>query len=60
MEIIWLSGYTDKEKIAIAKGYLIPRQIRENGLRPEEINFSEECPGDDHPRLYARGGRPQS
>jgi ATP-dependent Lon protease len=43
MEIIWLSGYTDNEKIAIAKGYLIPRQIRENGLRPEEISFSDEA-----------------
>lgn len=39
MEIIFLSGYTDKEKIAIAKGYLIPRQIRENGLRKKEIKF---------------------
>ena len=43
MEIIWLSGYTDNEKVAIAKGYLIPRQIRENGLRPEEISFSDEA-----------------
>ncbi len=42
MEVIYLSGYTDKEKIAIAKGYLIPRQIRENGLRPAEVNFSDE------------------
>jgi ATP-dependent Lon protease len=42
MEVIYLSGYTDKEKIAIANGYLIPRQIRENGLRPEEIVFSDE------------------
>ena len=41
MEIIFLSGYTDKEKIAIAKGYLIPRQIRENGLRKSEIKFSD-------------------
>ena len=40
MEIIFLSGYTDKEKVAIAKGYLIPRQIRENGLRKKEIGFS--------------------
>ena len=40
MEIIFLSGYTDKEKIAIAKGYLLPRQIRENGLRKKEIKFS--------------------
>ena len=42
MEVIYLSGYTDREKIAIAKGYLIPRQIRENGLRPEEIDFRDE------------------
>ena len=41
MEIIKLSGYTDKEKKAIAKGYLIPRQIRENGLRSEEISFTD-------------------
>lgn len=42
MEVIYLSGYTDNEKIAIAKGYLIPRQIRENGLRPSEVGFSDE------------------
>jgi ATP-dependent Lon protease len=40
MEIIFLSGYTDREKVAIAKGYLIPRQIRENGLRKKEIRFT--------------------
>ncbi|RMF46366.1 MAG: endopeptidase La [Anaerolineae bacterium] len=43
MEIIRLSGYTEHEKIIIAQQYLIPRQIRENGLRPEEITFSEEA-----------------
>jgi len=43
MEILRLSGYTEQEKIAIAQGYLIPRQIRENGLRPEEITFQEEA-----------------
>ena len=41
MEIIKLSGYTDREKKSIAKGYLIPRQIKENGLRPEEISFTD-------------------
>lgn len=41
MEIINLSGYTEREKIAIVKGYLIPRQLRENGLRAEEINFTD-------------------
>jgi ATP-dependent Lon protease len=43
MEVIQLSGYTDKEKIAIARHYLIPRQIKENGLRPEEISFTDEA-----------------
>ncbi|GAB4475073.1 MAG: endopeptidase La [Anaerolineales bacterium] len=43
MEVIQLSGYTDREKIAIARHYLIPRQIRENGLRPEEISFTDEA-----------------
>ncbi len=43
MEIINLSGYTENEKCAIAKQYLIPRQIRENGLRSEEIEFTDEA-----------------
>jgi ATP-dependent Lon protease len=42
MEIIFLSGYTESEKIAIAKGYLIPRQIRENSLRENEVAFTDE------------------
>jgi len=43
MEVIQLSSYTEEEKIKIAQGYLVPRQIRENGLRPEEIVFEEEA-----------------
>lgn len=43
MEILELSSYTENEKIAIATGYLIPRQIKENGLRPKEIRFSEDA-----------------
>ena len=42
MEIINLSGYTESEKIAIAKGYLIPRQLIENGLRDSEVQFTDE------------------
>lgn len=42
MEIIELSSYTEDEKVKIAQGYLIPRQIRENGLRIGEVDFSEE------------------
>ena len=43
MELIFLSGYTENEKMAIARGYLIPRQIRENGLREAEISFTDEA-----------------
>ncbi|MCK5633902.1 MAG: endopeptidase La, partial [Anaerolineales bacterium] len=41
MEVIRLSGYTETEKIAIAKDYLLPRQIRENGLKKSEISFTD-------------------
>jgi ATP-dependent Lon protease len=41
MEILKLSGYTETEKLHIAQGYLIPRQLRENGLRPKELSFTE-------------------
>jgi ATP-dependent Lon protease len=41
MEIIELHSYTTEEKVNIAQGYLVPRQIRENGLRPDEIVFEE-------------------
>jgi len=41
MEILKLSGYTETEKVRIAQGYLIPRQLRENGLRQEELSFTD-------------------
>ncbi len=43
MEIVELSGYTQQEKLHIAKQYLLPRQIQENGLQPAEISFSDEA-----------------
>ncbi len=43
MEIIHLAGYTEGEKIQIARQYLVPRQIRENGLREAEIDFSQDA-----------------
>ncbi|HML22159.1 MAG TPA: endopeptidase La [Aggregatilinea sp.] len=43
MEIIMLSGYTEREKVQIAKQYLVPRQIRENGLRPDELTLTDEA-----------------
>ncbi len=41
MEIIQLSSYTEEEKVKIAQGYLVPRQIKENGLRIDEVRFEE-------------------
>jgi ATP-dependent Lon protease len=43
MEIIFLSGYTDEEKLHIAKKYLIPRQKKENGLRKGDLSFSDKA-----------------
>lgn len=43
METLTLSGYTEDEKLHIAKGYLTPRQISENGLKPEEIQFEDDA-----------------
>lgn len=43
MEIIQLSGYTEQEKVQIAQQYLVPRQIRENGLRQNELEFTDEA-----------------
>ncbi len=41
MEIIELSSYTEVEKVRIAQEYLIPRQVKENGLRPGEVIFTD-------------------
>ena len=41
MEIIELSGYTEEDKVHIAKDYLIPKQIKEHGLKEDHISFSE-------------------
>jgi ATP-dependent Lon protease len=41
MEIIGLSGYTEDDKVHIAKIYLVPRQLDEHGLKPDQIEFTE-------------------
>jgi ATP-dependent Lon protease len=41
MEVIQLAGYTEEEKLQIAKRYLVPRQIERNGLRKSQIAFSD-------------------
>lgn len=42
LEIIELSSYTDVEKVNIAKEHLIPKQIKENGLKPEQLTIDDD------------------
>jgi ATP-dependent Lon protease len=42
MEIISFDGYTTEEKLAIAKGYLVPRQLKRNGLKAEEVTVEDD------------------
>jgi ATP-dependent Lon protease len=41
MEIVEFAGYTEREKMAIARSYLVPRQIAENGLSPERLVLAD-------------------
>jgi ATP-dependent Lon protease len=43
MEIIHLDGYTEQEKVRIAQGFLVPRQLEANGLREGEVSFTDEA-----------------
>ncbi len=53
MEMIQLAGYTEDEKLQIAKRYLVPRQIERNGLSRGRIAFTDAGPARDHLRLHA-------
>jgi len=41
MEVIWLVGYSDREKLEIAKRYLVPRQINENGINADQLTMTD-------------------
>jgi ATP-dependent Lon protease len=43
MEVIRIDGYTEDEKLAIAKHHLVGRQVERNGLRPEEVSLTDEA-----------------
>ncbi|HNS93854.1 MAG TPA: endopeptidase La [Thauera sp.] len=53
MEVIRLSGYTEDEKINIAQRYLLPKQMKNNGLKREELSVTEEAVR-DVVRYYTR------
>jgi len=44
MEIIEMSGYTEEEKMEIARQYLIPKELEKHGLKMEQAEFGEEAP----------------
>ena len=71
MEVIQLSGYTVDEKLHIARRYLVPRQVRENGLKATQATFSDAAlraiieeytreAGRPQPRAPDRHGLPQA
>ena len=53
MEVIRIPGYTEDEKLAIALKYLLPKQIKANGLKPDEVSVEEEAVR-DIVRYYTR------
>ncbi len=56
MEVIRLSGYTDEEKVMIAKRHLIPKQLEENGIERVERHLDRLRDHEDHHRLHQGSG----
>ena len=60
MEIIRIAGYTEDEKMQIARRHLLPAMTKAHGLEAEEWSLDDDALEGDHSPLHARGGRPQS
>ena len=58
MELIAFDGYTTEEKLAIARGYLLPRQLKRNGLRGRGGRGRRRGAAQRDLRVHARGRRP--
>ena len=43
MEIIQIPGYTEDEKLNIARQFLVPKQLKENGLKPEQVAMADDA-----------------
>ena len=59
MDVIQLSGYTEDEKLGIAKRYLLPKQLEAHGLKRSQLDALGHDAAHDHPRVHARGRRAQ-
>ena len=60
LEIIRLPGYTEEEKLEIAKRFLVQKQKEANGLKNKKVSMGDGRDHRDHPALHARSGCPQS
>ena len=60
MEVIDFSSYIEQEKLEIAKRYLMPRQLTQNGLKPNQISFTDAALEASDQPLHPRGRGPQS
>ncbi len=59
MEVLELPGYTEEEKLQIAREHLVDKQVKNHGLTRGAGHVHRRCPAGGDPRLHARGGRPQ-
>ena len=55
MEVIELPGYTEREKLQIAKNFLLKKQAEKNGFSADEIQHRRRRPAERHQRVHARG-----
>ena len=60
MELIEISSYTENEKLHIAKDYLVEKQKRLNGIRPDQLEITESALKKTDSQLHQRGGSPRS
>ena len=59
MDVLQLSGYTEDEKLGIARKYLVPKQLEAHGLSAEQLKLDDDVLRLVIARVHARGGRPQ-
>ena len=60
LEVIDLPGYTEDDKLQIARRYLVPRQLPRTASAPTQVRISDARAAADHPRVHPRGRRAQS
>ena len=60
MEILEIPGYTRREKLAIARRHLIPKQLEEHGITKEQLDITDKARRPGHRLLHARGRRPHA